>query len=170
MNPAPPQLVLVLAEEGHLQAWIAGVGFELLTGWRVAEGCCEFPGAMEYSLDALRRADAGVRRWWQPQLFVLPDLAEVAGLGGFKGPPRDGVVEIGYSVAPAWRGKGLATTAVRAMCANVFAEPGIVCVAADTLPERNASVRVLEKAGFAHVGDGTDEDVGRTWRWERRRA
>lgn len=38
---------------------------------------------------------------------------------------------------------------------------------AHTLPERNASTRVLEKCGFTLVGEVVDPDDGVVWRWER---
>jgi hypothetical protein len=34
-------------------------------------------------------------------------------------------------------------------------------------PERNASVRILEKLGFAHLGQVVDPEDGPVWRWER---
>jgi hypothetical protein len=40
-------------------------------------------------------------------------------------------------------------------------------VRAHTLPERNASTRVLQKLGFDQIGEAIDPEVGRVWRWER---
>jgi ribosomal-protein-alanine N-acetyltransferase len=39
-------------------------------------------------------------------------------------------------------------------------------VRAHTLPEVNASTRVLLKCGFRHVGTVVDPDDGPVWRWE----
>lgn len=36
-----------------------------------------------------------------------------------------------------------------------------------TLPEENASTRILERHGFTHTGIAQDEDAGEVWRWER---
>jgi hypothetical protein len=41
----------------------------------------------------------------------------------------------------------------------------VEAVIAHTLPERNASVRVLEKTGFALDGESTDDDAGTVWRF-----
>jgi RimJ/RimL family protein N-acetyltransferase len=73
---------------------------------------------------------------------------------------------IGYSVAPAFRGRGVATRAVRLLSAWAF-EAGVRRLAAGTMLDNVASQRVLEKAGFVREGiqrsrfvgaDGTRED------------
>jgi len=95
---------------------------------------------------------------------VAGEPPALVGWGGFKGPPREGAVELGYAVAPACEGRGLATAAVRAMLEEAFADPGVRSVIAHTLPEPGPSPRVLEKAGFAFVGDVTEH--GRAaWRF-----
>ena len=38
-------------------------------------------------------------------------------------------------------------------------------VVAHTLPETNASTRVLEKVGMVFAGEVMDPDDGRVWRW-----
>ena len=78
------------------------------------------------------------------------------GWGGFKGPPRDGVVELGYEIAEARAGRGLATAATSAMTAEAFEDETVTAVIAHTLPERNASNRVLEKAGFRFDGEAAE--------------
>jgi [ribosomal protein S5]-alanine N-acetyltransferase len=83
---------------------------------------------------------------------VNGDPPELVGWGGFKGPPKDGVVEVGYEIAEARQGRGLATAATNAMVAEAFADDRVTKVIAHTLPERNASTRVLEKVGFTYDG------------------
>jgi RimJ/RimL family protein N-acetyltransferase len=39
-------------------------------------------------------------------------------------------------------------------------------VRAHTLPQANASTRVLEKCGFAHAGAIDDPEDGWVWRWD----
>jgi hypothetical protein len=48
-----------------------------------------------------------------------------------------------------------------------WGSPPARTVRAHTLPERNASVRILEKLGFAHLGQIVDPEDGPVWRWER---
>jgi RimJ/RimL family protein N-acetyltransferase len=86
--------------------------------------------------------------------------------GGFVAP---GVVEIGYAVvASAW-GRGYATEAVRALVERARAVPDVERIIGHTPLDRPASGRVLEKAGFARVGEEEDEHDGapiRVFRWE----
>jgi RimJ/RimL family protein N-acetyltransferase len=50
------------------------------------------------------------------------------------------------------------------MVAEAFADEQVVRVIAHTLPERNASNRVLEKVGFSHDGDDREDGV-LVWRY-----
>jgi [ribosomal protein S5]-alanine N-acetyltransferase len=138
-----------------------------LLGCSVAPGWDVFPGALRRARDAVAADTAGTR--WGTRLFVLAEPRTLVGLGGFKGPPRDGAVELGYAIAPGYEGRGLATAAVHALLAEAFADAQVRAVVAHTLPERNASVRVLEKAGFTLEGEVPDEGVGTAWRHRRRR-
>jgi RimJ/RimL family protein N-acetyltransferase len=93
------------------------------------------------------------------------------GQAGFTKPPAaDGVVEIAYSVAPAYQGKGLATEAAQALVAFAFSSGRVRVVRAHTLPEANASTRVLTKCGFQHIGEVVDPEDGLIWKWEKRNA
>ncbi len=82
---------------------------------------------------------------------VMSDTRIVVGGVGFKGSPRDGVVEVGYGLAPSARGSGLATEAVRGLLTRARSHPEIVAVEADTDPGNEASQRVLLRAGFERV-------------------
>jgi ribosomal-protein-alanine N-acetyltransferase len=97
--------------------------------------------------------------------YVAWDNSTPVGFGGFKGPPEpDGVVEIGYLTFPAATGRGVATDVARGLLL-IARRDGASSVIAHTLPEANASTRVLEKAGFERNGWGEDSDVGAVWRW-----
>ena len=140
---------------------------------RVAEGLIddEFRQAFRFSLDELRRKPE-LRGWWTV-LFILtkPERA-VCGAGGFRGPPTpSGMVEIGYSIAPSLRGRGLATEAARLLVEYALADARVSLVQAHTLSVANASTRILEKLGFARVEEYVNptEHTDPVWRWERRR-
>jgi ribosomal-protein-alanine N-acetyltransferase len=88
---------------------------------------------------------------------------------GFKGPPdADGTVEIAYGVEPDHQGRGYATEAAQALADYAFRTGKVQLVRAHTLPEENASTRVLTTCGFAFVGEVIDPEDGRVWRWELR--
>ena len=98
------------------------------------------------------------------------DDGTCVGQCGYKGPPNsDGVVEIAYFVEPDYQGNGYATEAAEALTKYAFQTNEVELVCAHTLPERNASTRVLTKAGFQNVGEVVDPDDGLVWRWTRHR-
>lgn len=130
-------------------------------GLVLVEGFLAFPGALEPTVTAL---EAGVDPSWFAHLVVEGD--EVVGLGGFTGPPTDGEVEIGYSVAPSRRRRGVATAAV-GLWLERATRGGVRRVRAHTRAEENTSVRVLRRHGFTHDGEATDPDEGTVWRWVR---
>lgn len=80
------------------------------------------------------------------------DGRSVGGIG-FKGQPDQGVVEVGYGLAPSGRGHGYAAEALTALT-DLAARHGVSRVRAETSPDNAASVRTLERAGFARVGSG----------------
>ena len=101
---------------------------------------------------------------WGTHLF-FDDDGVLVGIGGFKGPPADDVVEIGYAVAPSRQGRGIATAAVQFLLAQATRD-GVAMVIAHTLAGVNASTRVLMKTGFVRTSTLHDPEVGEVWRWE----
>jgi [ribosomal protein S5]-alanine N-acetyltransferase len=96
------------------------------------------------------------------------DTDRIVGQCGFKGPPSsDGIVEIAYAVHPDHQCRGYATEAATALVAYAFANDDVRIVCAHTLPEDNASTRVLTKVGFQLIGEVMDPDDGLVWRWEK---
>jgi [ribosomal protein S5]-alanine N-acetyltransferase len=79
-------------------------------------------------------------------------------IGTVDGHPRSpSEAEIGYAIVPAWQGKGLATEAVRAFIANLFADETLSLMTAQTFPRLTRSIRVLEKCNFVPNGPGQEE-------------
>jgi RimJ/RimL family protein N-acetyltransferase len=159
---------LVRAELHLMDAALAGddtlaesLGHYVVPGW------VTFTDALGPTRDAVAANPDGLA--WGTRFFVAGDPPELVGWGGFKGPPRNGVVEIGYEIAESRRDRGLATAATRAMVAEAFDDQGVKVVIAHTLAERNASNRVLEKSGFSY--DGEAREGGEiVWRYSLRRA
>ena len=145
---------LVRVDLDLLDAALAGdpalaraLGRDVVAGWAT------FREALRRTREALAAAPGGAA--WGSRFFVTEDPPELVGWGGFKGPPSDGVVEIGYEIAEARQGRGLATAAARALVVEAFADERVATVIAHTLAERNASNRVLEKVGFRYDGEAT---------------
>jgi [ribosomal protein S5]-alanine N-acetyltransferase len=143
------------------EALAEALGVEVVPGWAT------FTGALRPARDALVDRPDGTR--WGTRLFVTGEPPELVGWGGFKGAPKEGIVELGYAIAPDRRGRGLATAAAEAMVAEAFDDPEVSAVIAHTLPERNASNRVLEKVGF-HLDGEAAEDGERVWRFRMSRS
>ena len=150
-------LALLDAAVDDRPALARALGCELAEGWDV------FPASVRRARDTVAADPGGAR--WGTRLFVVDTPPTLVGWGGFKGAPRDGVVELGYAIAPSWQGRGLATAAVRDLLHEAFAAPEVLTVIAHTLPESGPSAHVLEKAGFAHDDEVPDERVGQTWRF-----
>ena len=92
----------------------------------------------------------------------------VIGSCGFKGPPsQEGAAEIAYGIVPDYQRRGYATEAALALV-DFALDNGVRLARAHTLPEENASTRVLTKCGFNYVGEVIDPDDGPVWRWEKK--
>jgi RimJ/RimL family protein N-acetyltransferase len=134
----------------------------------VADDWAGFPEALPIIRAAYEQHPQAHR--WGALFFVEPEAGALVGFGGFKGPPSaDSAVEIGYAIAPAFQGQGLATDAVAQMVHRAFADPLVQAVDAHTLGETNASTRVLEKSGFEKIAELMDPNDGPVWQWRRAR-
>ena len=77
------------------------------------------------------------------------------GTCGFTAKPDEtGTVETGYSILPEHQRRGYAPEAVAALVEWAFSHPMVERIIAHTFPDLRASIRVLEKCGFALVGAG----------------
>ena len=122
--------------------------------------------------DAAREALAGTAMLYRETGFDPPWIGYLAvdegvciGTCAFKCAPSAGSVELAYFTFPGHEGRGLATRMCRALVALAHAaQPGIV-ITAQTLPERNASTRVLEKSGFRLDREFDHPEDGPVWEW-----
>jgi RimJ/RimL family protein N-acetyltransferase len=138
--------------------------FAELIGSAVPEGWPEFPEAVGFTLRHLETAPEADRSW-SMQFFVEEATGRLLGSGGFAAPPADRSVEIGYEIAPEFRGRGLGAAAARALVERAVASGAVDRVLAHTLPGPNPSTGVLVSLGFEHVGDQDDAEVGTVWEW-----
>ena len=135
-----------------------------LIGSPVPDGWPEFPEAISFTLNQLQNAPEA-DHGWSMQFFVDPATGRLLGSGGFAAPPVDRAVEIGYEVAPAFRGQGFGTAAAGALVQRAVASGEVDHVIAHTRPGPNASTGVLVSLGFEHVADQEDAEVGTVWEW-----
>jgi [ribosomal protein S5]-alanine N-acetyltransferase len=162
---AQPRVRLVPATEALLHALNEDRSrFGDLIASPVPDGWPEFPEAIGVALDHLQNAPEA-DRGWSMQFFVDAATGRLLGSGGFAGRPVDRAVEIGYEIAPAFRGHGFGTAAARALVERAVASGEVDHVIAHTRPGPNGSTGVLVSLGFDHVADREDPEVGTVWEW-----
>jgi len=98
-------------------------------------------------------------------LAVESATQQLIGICGFKGPPESGAVEIAYYTFPGHENRGIATAMAQFLIDRARESAQISTVTACTLPERNASTRILEKLGMTRAGEA-EEDGQPVWCWE----
>ena len=136
-------------------------------GGTFEEGLGPLPAVADGILPATSRLydSVGFMPPWICYLAVTN--GRIVGTCGFKAAPKDGRVEIAYFTFPGYEGKGIATQMARQLLSIARdAQQGLV-VAAQTLPDRNASHRVLEKLGFTCVGSLQHPEDGAVLEWRR---
>lgn len=98
---------------------------------------------------------------WLTQAVVSGPEGAVVGYAGFHGPPDEaGTVELGYSVAPAHRRRGLARAVLTALLRRASAAPGVRTVRVTIRPDNTASLATISGFGFVEVGEQWDEQDG----------
>lgn len=98
---------------------------------------------------------AGWLGWYA--IAMLESRPILCGSVGFKGPPSDaGIVEIGYSLLPDYRGAGFASEMVAGLVEWALHNSTVASIEAETTPDNLPSIRVLERNGFEPVGEGIE--------------
>lgn len=106
-------------------------------------------GQMARISSILRECAQGLRAHWT--ILVDGALAGDISLHRiYRGPVQS--ANVGYLVDAAFRGRGVATAAVRLVVAHSFTHLRLHRVDAEAMPSNVASRRVLEKTGFTRVG------------------
>lgn len=128
------------------------------------------PIASPEILGMLAEVAALVRESFSPVAWLIVSDRELVGLCSVTHPPENGVIDIGYGIAPSRQGQGHAGAAIRDILRWAETNPAICAVTADTSPANTASMRVLERAGFVRTGERWDEEDGQLIEWRRETA
>lgn len=102
---------------------------------------------------------------FSPPAWLIITRDEVVGLLSITEVVDDGVVQIGYGVSPGSRGQGHAAGAVAAMIEWARRDGRLLAIVAETRTDNVASQRVLERNGFARIGERLDEQDGDLFCW-----
>ena len=164
-HAASPEVRLVAATVPLLKSLTTDLAkFSSLIGSLIPDGWPEFPEAIPSALDFLQHASE-TDRPWSMYFFVERSSGAVVGSGGFASPPNDRTVEIGYEIAPGFRGLGLGAASARALVDRAVDSGQVDRVVANTLAGPNASTGVLLRIGFEQIGVQEDPEAGLIWQW-----
>ncbi len=173
MNPdwlsiETPRLVLRTLPQSSLAALVAG---DLAEASRLA-GCDlgDFPDE-ERAIAEMRlkdlAADPAYLPWSLRAMALKPHLTFVGHFNFHTKPNPDylkelapGAVELGYFVLPAYRRRGFAEEAARAMMDWAACAHGVSRFVVSISPENAPSVAMARKLGFAKIGSHIDEADG----------
>jgi ribosomal-protein-alanine N-acetyltransferase len=162
-----PQVELVAATVPDLEALaLDRPGFAVRMGSPAPGGWPQFPESVGFTIQRLS-ARPQEHEWWMHFFFVNGLLV---GSGGYVGPPRDHEVEIGYEIAPGFRGKGYGLGAAAALVEQAFRTRQVKAVIAHTVATEGASTRVLARLGFVNEAEVPDPQQGAIWRWRLTRS
>jgi len=105
---------------------------------------------------------------WIARAAVDAQTGVVVGHGGIHGPPdADGVVEVAYSVDPAFRLRGYAKAILRALLRRADDDPAVRAVRASIRPDNAGSLATIARSGFRKVGEQWDPEDGLEWVFQR---
>jgi aminoglycoside 6'-N-acetyltransferase len=130
------------------------------------------PGVRAQIEEMARRAPGEPGGWVQLSVEEREGGRLVGDVGFTVDGGRD-VIKVGYTIAPAFQGRGYATEAVRALVDYAFDELGAEVVRAHASAENFPSIRVAEKVGMRLVERLEHRHGGQSWfgvRYEARRS
>ncbi len=119
-------------------------------------------------IEMLAKLAADIRPGFAPSAWQVSAGGAIVGLCSLVSPPADGIVTIGYGIAPEHMGKGYASSAVAEIIEWARGDERVLAVAAETNHANIASQRVLEHNAFVRVGERIDDEDGALicWRCE----
>lgn len=112
-------------------------------------------------------ADPSEQPWLVRAMFASEPRRVVGSIGFHAPPDAHGRVEIGYDVVAAERRKGYAREAIHALLDWAWATGRVRVCVASVSPDNAASLALVRRFGFRHVGEQIDEVDGLEWVFER---
>jgi RimJ/RimL family protein N-acetyltransferase len=106
-----------------------------------------------------------VAELFAPSAWLIVSGGELVGLLSVTAVLPDGVLQIGYGVAPGSQGRGHASAAVNALVKLAGSDERVGALYAETRNDNIASQRVLERNGFVRIAERLDEEDGALFCW-----
>jgi RimJ/RimL family protein N-acetyltransferase len=130
------------------------------------------PDGIRTQIDEMSGRAPGEPGWVQLSVRERESGRLVGDVGLSATSDEPGVIEIGYTIDPAFQGRGYATEAVGALVAYALEELGADVIRAYASAKNLPSIRVAEKAGLKLVERFQRQHDGKLWwgvRYELRR-
>jgi len=118
-------------------------------------------------LEMLAELAASTREDFAPSAWLVVEDQTIVGLLSLISAPEGADIKIGYGVAPASQGRGVATRAVADVLDWAKADSRVAVVTAETAVENLASQKVLSANGFIRTGGRIDLEDGPVITWRR---
>jgi RimJ/RimL family protein N-acetyltransferase len=109
---------------------------------------------------------ASIEPQFAPAAWRIVVAARTVGLLSLTCTPRAGVLTLGYGIAPAHQGRGLAGAALAEFVQWARTEPRIHVLKAETAVDNLPSQAVLRRNGFRTVGRRVDAEDGALLCWQ----
>jgi ribosomal-protein-alanine N-acetyltransferase len=98
---------------------------------------------------------------WLLRLAIDRETGVLVGYGNFHARPDDrGMVEIGYTVLPAYRRQGYGREIAQTLWRYAAAHPDVHVLRASVAPDNEASLAIVRSAGLVQVDEQWDEEDG----------
>ncbi|EOW2137281.1 GNAT family N-acetyltransferase [Stenotrophomonas sp. GD03908] len=101
-----------------------------------------------------------------PAAWQVVDAGQPVGLFSLTRPPEQGVLDIGYGIAPAHQGRGLAGRALAELVTWARHDARVCCLTAETAVRNARSQAVLRRNGFMVTGRRIDAEDGPVVCWQ----
>lgn len=97
--------------------------------------------------------------------YLVLQQNQVVGLASFKGRPKGGKVEIAYWTFSDFEGNGVASFACKELVRIAQDFDPKITITATTVPEHNASTKILKNNRFVFTEIVQDDEIGDAWLW-----
>lgn len=133
-----------------------------VSAWHVSDAC-----SWVWQYRAKQAVETPADLPWITGILWDDEAGVAVGQSGFHGAPdADGMVEVGYSVDPAYRRRGYARAALELAIEHARAEPSVRTLRATISPENEASLALIAQYPFVRNGEQWDEEDGLEWIYE----
>ncbi|WP_194775685.1 GNAT family N-acetyltransferase [Pararhodonellum marinum] len=98
--------------------------------------------------------------------FVTDQDNNILGCCGYKGRPKNGMIELSYGTFKKYEGKGIGIQICRLMVELSLKTDPAIRITARTMPDNLGSIGILKRNGFEFLGTVENEEDGEVLEWE----